>query len=310
MNEPFTGSESITVLTKLLEAYGGIVAGATGETPSLEALTDMWGNEKMRIEALGTLDDKDNYSAIADNAYETVRTFEQGALSQFYQKVRDAVREVNKKHILFLEHSYFCNLGVKSSFLIPKDKDGVRDSLCVYAPHGYDLVTDTDAASTPSFNRTEVIFERIFEAGKEKGVPVVVGEWGAFYMGNEYRKPALHLIGLFEQAKVGQTYWAYWENIDKQDYFAEALSRCYPMLTNGILQAFGNDYKNNQFTAGWKETVEAPTRVYIPDLSRFKPENMELNPRSKTTIVPLDDNRSGYLEIAPAGGERRLTIRF
>ncbi len=309
MNEPFSGSESQTTLYKLLEAYGEIAEENFGRSYSVEELIDIWRNKQKRIEVLKNLDDKESYKKIIDNAYEAVRTFEQGALTQFYQKVRDAIREVNKKHILFLEHSYFCNLGVKSSFLIPKEKNGDNDRLCAYAPHGYDLVTDTDAAATPGYNRVEVIFDRIFEAGREKKTPVVVGEWGAYYMGGEYLQPALHIIGLIEQALAGQTYWAYWENIEKQDYFDKVFLRHYPMKTNGKLLRYNNDYNKGKFVIEWEESnTQSVSRIYVPSIDALKNSGLNLTPRSEITIIPIEASSSGYLEILPIGEKRKITI--
>ncbi len=309
MNEPFSGSESRTILHKLLETYGTIVAESTGNTLSEKELLEMWGNESKRIEALKTLNEKESYRRIVDSAYEEVCAFEQGPLSQFYQKVRDVIREVNKKHILFLEHSYFCNLGVKSSFLIPKDREGNNDPLCVYAPHAYDLVTDTDEAANPDYNRVEVIFERIFEAGKEKRTPIVVGEWGAYYMGGEYLQPALHIIGIIEKALAGQTYWAYWENIEKQDYFDKVISRYYPMETNGILLHYNNDYNNGKFVVEWEENNEkSVSRIYVPNINILKNIHIDLTPKSDIKIISIEGSNSGYLEIFPIGNKRSLII--
>lgn len=310
MNEPFTGAESIGILNKLLGSYGEIVTEQTGATVELNDILDMWGDEQSRTEALKTFDNKEYYRRITESAYEEVRSFEQSALSQFYQRVRDAVREVNKHHIIFLEHCYFSNLGVKSSFFVPTDKQGNPDPLIAYAPHGYDLVTDTDAADSPGYQRVEHIFEQIFEAGKEKQIPIVVGEWGAFYMGRDYQKPAEHLIGIFEQAQVGQTYWAYWGNIDTQDYFP-TLSRHYPMRVNGKLLHYGNHFGKNLFECEWQEEKDSkiPTRIFIPDLEKVK-EQIEIHPVSDITFHPLEGSSAGYIDIEATGSQRKLLITY
>lgn len=309
MNEPFTGSESSVVLTRLLTAYGEMVAAGTGSGQEVEELLEMWGNENSRTEALESLNNKDIYRHIINSAYDDVKKFEQGTLSSFYQRVRDAIREVNKNHILFLEHSYFSNLGVKSSFLIPKGKDKQPDPLCAYAPHGYDLVTDTDAADKPGYNRVEVIFEQIEKAAQEKKVPVLIGEWGAFYLGREYLKPAQQLISIFEEAQFGQTYWAYWNNIESQDYFSRTLSRIYPMRTNGRLISYKNDFDQNIFTMEWDETnpSPAPTVVYLSDLNRLK-KNITFEPESEISFLPIVGSTAGYLQINPLYKKRTLKI--
>lgn len=310
MNEPFMGSDGMKVFPKLLEGYAGVIAQRTGQLPTEADMVEMWGNEEKRVAALSSLNNKEEYGAILDNAFEPVRVFEQGPLSNFYQRVRDAVREVNGQQILFLEHTYFCNLGISSSFKIPTDKNGEIDPLCVYAPHGYDLVTDTKGVATPAYERVELIFDRIFEAGKQKGVPVIVDEWGAFYMGdNLYLKPASHLVTQFENALAGQTYWCYWDKIETQDYFRTALARPYPVRTNGTLLAYRNNFEQNNFSCSWEEGQSgAPTRIYIPDLSRVDKETIQLSPASKTELVSLENTVSGYLEIEPIGQKRTLQM--
>ncbi len=308
MNEPFTGSESNVILEKLLSTYGEIIAEETGNVLNLEDMLELWGNEDSRTEALETMSNKEHYARITDSAYEVLRSFEQGSLSNFYQKTRNAIREVNKKHIIFLEHSYFANLGVKSSFNMPVDKAGNQDPLCAYAPHGYDLVTDTDAADKPEFSRVEHIFEQIFESAKEKNAPVVIGEWGAYYMGRNYLEPAQHLINIIEKEKAGQTYWAYWNNIDTQDYFYKTISRNYPMRVNGDLISYSNSFDDKQFVCNWKEdsASDAKTIIYVSDIDAIK-ESITLEPQSDIEFHYLGD-KSGYIEIEAIGVERKIEI--
>lgn len=312
MNEPFMGSDAQQVFPKLLEGYAYILATQTGKQPTEEELVAMWGNEKLRVETLAQLNNKELYGTILDNAYEVVSTFEKGELSSFYQRARDAIRAVNKKHILFLEHNYFCNLGVRSSFLIPVDENGNKDPFCAYAPHGYDLVTDTEGASSPGEQRVELIFNRIFEAGKAKGVPCIVDEWGAFYMGeNKYLTPARQIVELFEKAQAGQTYWSYWDNIEKQDYFKQVLARTYPMVTNGKLTAYKNDFDNKTFMCEWEENEnEAPTRIYVSDLKAVNKKEIDLSPESSVQLIPIENTTAGYIEIKPIGKARKISIAF
>lgn len=312
MNEPFMGSDGMKVFPKLLEGYARVIAQKTGKVPSEQEMADMWGNEPKRVEALGLLNNKTDYGTIVDGAFEPVRVFEEGSLTTFYQRVRDAVREVNKKQILFLEHTYFCNLGISSSFHIPLDKYGNKDSLCAYAPHGYDLVTDTKGVSNPGYERVELIFDRIFKAGKQKGVPLIVDEWGAFYMGdNLYVDPARHLIGLFEKNLAGQTYWSYWEKIETQDYFKNTLVRPYPVRTNGKLLSYANEPVNGSFSCSWEETdSDAPTLIYFPDLGVVKKEAIQISPVSDLKFIPIDNTSAGYVEITPLAQKRSFHITF
>jgi endoglycosylceramidase len=312
MNEPFMGAACVDVVTKLLEGYAQIMFLRTRKIPTKEELLDMWNDENKRMMFFDTLNDKDTFSHILQYAGDAVRTFEEGRLSAFYQKLRDSIREVDTHHILFLEHNFFCNLGIKSAFRIPEDRNGKPDALCAYAPHGYDLVTDTKYSTAQGFNRLDVIFDRIFQTGKEKKMPVLVGEWGAFYAGNgEYLEPAAHITRLLEQALSGQTYWAYWEDIEKQDYFYPALSRIYPAKTNGNLLHYRNDYQSKQFVCQWEETNAAsPTLIYLPDMTCLEMQPIQLTPESAIKQLPLEKSNSGYIEIQSVGKKRTIVIPF
>jgi endoglycosylceramidase len=128
-------------------------------------------------------------------------------------------------------------------------------------------------------------------------------------MGGEYLRPALHIIGIIEKALAGQTYWAYWENIEKQDYFDKVISRYYPMETNGILLHYNNDYNNGKFVVEWEENNEkSVSRIYVPNINILKNINIDLTPKSDIKIISIEGSNSGYLEIFPIGNKRSLII--
>lgn len=310
MNEPFMGSAGVKIFQSLLEGYAEVHAATTGQILNEESIINIWNNEDLRLNAYAQLNDFSVFSYVAGKAVPLVNEFEQGPLSAFYQKVRDAIREVNTNHILFLEHNFFCNLGVPSTFHIPKDQNGNKDLLCAYAPHGYDLVTDSKASMTQEYGRLDFLFSNMFKRGNEMRIPTLVGEWGAFYMGGEYKEPAIHIINMIEKNKAGQTYWAFWEGINTQDYFGYALSRYYPMATNGELLKYYNDYNEKAFKYEWNETNrQSLTRVYIPDVSLLNDANsIQLNPISDYSVVPIGNTKSGYLDIKPLGVKRSLVL--
>lgn len=313
MNEPFMGTAGTVVFPKLMEGYAAVMMQQSGKTLTESEMATMWSDESMRIKTLNALNDKDTYHAMLTPAIEVVNEFEQGTLSDFYQKARDVIRSVNKKQILFLEHNFFCNMGIPSNFRIPTDENGQTDKLCAYAPHGYDLVTDTDGSDTPGNNRVDYLFGKIFQTGVEKKLPVVVGEWGAYYMGsNKYMTPARQIIELYEKNLAGQTYWSYWENIEKQDYFLGVLVRPYPMAVNGVLYNYKNDFDSKTFECSWTEEPDNKTytQIFIPDMTSLDKQNVKLEPESDFTLVPIENQPSGYMLIAPTGKQRKLSVLF
>ncbi len=311
MNEPFMGSGATMVLPKLIEGYASAIYHKEGKILSEQELMRLFESESSRVEILASLNDKQMYAALLSPAIDIVNKFEEGALSKFYQKVRDAIRKESKKQIIFLEHNYFCNLGIESTFLVPTDENGKIDELCAYAPHGYDLVTDTDGASNPGENRVAFIFEQIFKSARWRKLATIIGEWGAFYVGeNKYYEPAKQIISIFEQNLAGQTYWAYWDNLDTQDYFKGLLSRTYPMYIAGEIMHYHNNFDNGNFTLKWHEKVDnkLPSRIFINDINKIK--NIVLLPNSSINRTQLANTSSGYIDIEPCQGERSLVIEM
>ena len=311
MNEPFMGSEATTVFPKLLEGYAMAAYQKDGTVLQEKELMRLFENEESRVEVLASLNDKQMYATLLTPAKNIVDNFEQGNLSRFYQKLRNAIRQHSKQQIIFLEHNYFCNLGIKSTFRIPINKDGTTDNLCAYAPHGYDLVTDTEGAANPGENRVAFIFEQIFKSAKERDLATVVGEWGAFYMGeNIYYRPAKQLIELFEEHLAGQTYWAYWNKIETQDYFQKLLARTYPQFVNGKIKQYGNNFEDNSFQLEWTEDgkSELPTRIYINNLAQIK--QISVLPKASYKQEQYPESQAGYIDIEAQKGNRRVTITF
>lgn len=314
MNEPFMGSGG-KVFPKLVEgcteAVARMMVRETGKQPTEAELEAMWGKPEQRLKILTMINDKELFAIMIDKAEEAINEFDTGALSRFYQRVHDTIRKVNKKQILFLEHSFYANLGIRSFFKVPVNERGIPDSLCAYAPHGYDLVTDSDQAVNQGYERLGVIFSRLWETGERNNLPVWLGEWGAFYLGeNKYIDPARHIVGLIEGHKAGQSYWSYWDQIETQDYFLGAIVRPYPMCVNGILNTYKNDFETGKFECNWTEEAGTTvvTRIFVPDLGKVSREKIQLTPFSEVNFLPIAGAQSGYIEITPVGKERQLSF--
>lgn len=299
MNEPFPGSQANEVLGGLLTAASQLLYETEGISITESEIMTALSDPISKGEAFSFIATRNNYQKLLRGAEQAVAHFEKGVLSGFYQKVRDAIRSVNQKQMILLEHSYFCNLGFKSAILPPSSEQGVRDQLVLFAPHGYDFVTDTDLAAFPSTERVDYIFESIFMAGKEKQLPTILGEWGAFYLGDRrYLTPAKQIMKHIEQNLAGQTYWCYWNGIEKQDYFP-ILSRIYPMRTAGQLMDYKNHFEEGKYTMQWyvdEASLQKETLIYIPDYRGLD--------------CSIFNNDSFHLELEKGDGESEAYLRI
>ncbi len=311
MNEPFAGSSALQAMPAMLTAYGELIYASTGKVLSEEELVATWGDVNKRTEALKVMSTKENYSYVIDALYNVNAEFEKTQLQAMYQKVANAIREVDVTHILFLEHSYFSNMGVRSSIERIRLKDGSPDMLVAYAPHGYDLVTDTEDASSSNSKRVEFIYDRIKEKGEQLEMPVWLGEWGAYYShGEGIVSVARNAISLIESNLFGNAYWSYDPGTEKLAYFKKAILRPYPAYTCGELLLYHYNHANGELKVEWNEAINnpSPTIIFVPWLSRLKMDELS----DSVSTVRCNDSDSGWITIKPTGkgGKRSMVLPF
>ena len=312
MNEPFMGSAANQVMPLLLQAYAKMLVERTGQAPpSEEELMYMWSEK--RLEVLETLSDKEVYRNMIDAIYEVNAEFESRPLTDFFQKSRDAIRAVDPNHIIFIEHSYFTNMGVTGALGQIVDQNGQMDTLVAYAAHGYDLVVDTQGLAAGSNERVELIFERIAETGERLKIPVLIGEWGALHGKSPDLVPvADFLMCEFNRHGFSDTFWAYGQFLHEAS-FLDVLKKAYPMRTNGSLCSYEFDFVESTLNCRWKEDEDltAPTVIYIPDMENLQKELITITPEAESIeIENIDQSKAGYLIIPPSGEsmERQLML--
>ncbi len=302
MNEPFMGSGATRMRELQLKAYAEMLTESGEQLPDTEELIRMLETKEGRIKIFEDLIDSGKFKRIVDAVYPIQEPFESGVLMDFYQRTRDTIRKVNKHHIIFLEHGIFSNSGLLSAIRPLVDKNGHVDSLVAYAPHGYDLVTDTEYQEASSFDRLNFIFERIETTADRLNMPVIIGEWGAFYS-NEH--PAVvaqadHILSIYEKKLFSDSYWSYFNELDKMPYF-EVLKKPYPMAVNGRLMKYEYLFATGELTTEWIEDGDRsnPSMFYIPDIGLINEQDLEITPESGYEFEKIEGGPSGYLFIEP-----------
>jgi endoglycosylceramidase len=314
MNEPFNGTPGTMILPVILTEYAKLYAEETGKVLSEQEVMGIWSNEDSRFEALKNLQKKEKYARVINSATELSQQFEKNELHSMYQRVGNSIREVDSTHILFLEHAYFSNTGIASGVERVNLKNGKPDSLVAYAAHGYDLLVDTKVNDSQSSERVEFIFSQINEVSKRANLPVLVGEWGAFSGDSEGNTTSAKFIRqLFEKFLFSNTYWAYYNGIEKHNYFKNALVRPNLQFAGGTLKTCQFDYETGIFTCSWEESpdVKAPTVISIPDLRSLNKESIKLDIESENTIIQSNENsNSGHIIIPVTGKKTERNLRF
>lgn len=310
MNEPFPGALAVqaqaTMFAKGAELIAalGIPLGdpeTAGESPDspVEALAEQWLTAEGRSAILQLLRDMDIYTPIIDATEPLYAEFERTALMAMYQRVARAIRQVDREHALILETTMGSNMGVYSH-IEPVSLAGKRDPAQVYAPHGYDLVVDTPDIATASPERVELIFRRHGETARRLGMPMLVGEWGAYGRNPGTLPAAWHVTHQFEKLLCSETYWAYEPGIEHFPC-CRAVQRPYPERVAGTLQSYHYDPETGVFACAWQEDgkITAPSRIYLPDWFEVNEVKLQPTANDAKTVKTSPNSGSRYLEIPP-----------
>jgi endoglycosylceramidase len=308
MNEPCMGSDSEKVFQALLAAYGTNVMKL--QNLDMDRLAALWMDESKKAEILEGMADMEIYKQLILAAQKESQSFEKEKLTPFFSKVTASIREIDPDGIIFLETSYFSNMGMESYIDKVKDSSGHEDMLQSFAPHGYDLVVDTDKYSAYNKDRVALIFNTHRKVQQRLGIPTLVGEWGGFADIDITYDLAVHVIKIFEKYLWSNTFWCYFDSFEKCK-FTKALKRAYPQSVNGTLSSYNYDYDNGSLRVEYHECAEniSPAVIYHPKVASLKGENIKFaGQTSEVTIKVFEGSMGGYVYISPSGKSGYRTI--
>lgn len=319
MNEPFIGSEVTRIQPLMYMKYAEELAAAKGiSNPDIDRLIQEFFHPDTRMDALRFMGDSERYATIIDVVTEDYGRFERETLSAFFAKVTQAIRQVDADTAVFLETNYFSNLGVRSGIEPAVGEDGRRDAYQAYAPHGYDLVTDTSYSDMADPDRVRLIFQRHELTRQRLNMPMLIGEWGAYYGSGGAKDAAYVVKEMFEQLLCGDTYWSYEDrHMDRHSFFP-AICRAYPMSVAGRLKQYRYCSASNRFRMTWEEdaglNIVAPTVIYVPNLDFAYNRGVVLSTEGASyAIEPIDGCAAGYVIVPPdraAIGKIERSIRI
>ena len=193
MNEPFPGTPGAQVaeiLGAMENAAAEAANSADGAVPS------------------SPFDDPEMIAEIVSRIMPVTAAFEEEFLNPFYDEVARAIRSVDSETLIFIESNYFANAGIPSAIRPPMNPDGSVIPGIVYAPHGYDIMVDTDAYDEGGTDRVAFIFGSLFETAKRLALPILIGEWGCYPNATTAQKAqAEFLLGMFKEAGIGNVYY-------------------------------------------------------------------------------------------------------
>ncbi len=197
---------------------------------------------------------------------EQLQEFDRTTLMDFYRRMHRAVKKHSTKPLVTGGNIYSSST-VRTG--ISRLEEGTPDQgrgCQIYAPHGYDSVVDSDRYENFSKENVERLFADKRSSQEELGLPLIVGEWGAFPS-----KPFIkNLIGqmnrILEKYLWSSTYWDYRPGMETDTNYA-SLSRAYPIETAGTLQDYHYDEDEKRFEMSFENT-EGECKIFCPFLPK------------------------------------------
>jgi endoglycosylceramidase len=149
------------------------------------------------------------FRAMINGMASVTQNFERTELMPFYTKVARSIRQADPNHILFIEPVILSGLGVPSAVTALRNAQGKRDPQQAFAPHCYDITTDRGPVDPAGESRLKIILSNHNEESRALRMPLLIGEWGAFYLNGGAAETARFLISQFNRIRCGDMYWSY-----------------------------------------------------------------------------------------------------
>ena len=205
----------------------------------------------------------------------------------FYEKVARKIHDADPDALFFTEPCYFTNLGAPSGL----KKLSLPGQ--IFAPHGYDLVVDTGRDDLYAPSRIDLIFRRHKETGEKLGLPIFIGEWGAFGSRPGNHQAASQMFRILEENLWSHAYWDWSADIESLPIWRH-LVRAYPMATAGTLNAYHWDGEKLSLSY---QSVPGITEIFVPGLGQgdWAFQAVEGEIRFEPSIYP--DTGHGVLSI-------------
>lgn len=301
MNEPFLGKDGGKVFRKII----GSLVSVTLTDKRISKLK-MIKEALTKGRAIHVLDlyTADIFSKIVNKTAPIVNKFDADRYMPFLDETAKAIRTVSKDSILFIENSYYSNLGIKFAGR-PIKIDGERDDNQLFAPHAYDLMVDTPMYKYASNSRvTDIFARRRSEQESTLDIPLLVGEWGGHSDGTEWLHHIECLLEQFDSYKWSNTFWHFRDDLPDSPLGA-VLKRPYPMAVTGTIDSYCHDRVKNTFTLTFTQNDDfnVPTEIYAH-------KGIEKIETDGEYTVQKNDDGSAIVKLTTSKGNHTVKIYF
>jgi endoglycosylceramidase len=229
--------------------------------------------------------------------------FEVAQLYPFYERLIAEIRSVDPSTTIFFEPP------IQKSAGIPTIPVGVSDPNAVFAPHTYTETMYSGGALTTDALTDEIVLTETMLEAQAMGVPMWIGEWGAFENANAERYHRA-FYGLLDRFRIGSAYWhytqGYTDGLQAQPDAADAGHiRVYPEAFPGAATwTFDPETRTFQMSLTVAEAAPPAAVIVVPD--RLFPGGSNVV-TSSGSIVTGSQNR--LLWTVSGTGAHTLTIK-
>ncbi|MBT2384622.1 cellulase family glycosylhydrolase [Streptomyces sp. ISL-11] len=220
---------------------------------------------------------------------DAARRIEREQLTPMYDRLAEAVRRVDRRHWLFVEPTPIVGEG------LPTALGRVADPKVVYAPHFYNAAMEAGKDYDPAAGWLAAYEAAVTRYPRERGVPVVVGEWGPPdgslpNMGRFY-EDALASLSRYAAGWAGYT-WCYGGGycaLDEAGRFRpnkERTARPYGAAVAGRILTDRYEAGSGTYTLTYEPRGPHPSELSLPPDPRGRHIRVTGPARTETTWVP------------------------
>lgn len=205
------------------------------------------------------------------------RSFDETKLGPFYQRVIDAIREVDRDRWVFVEPRYGAPANGSPTYLpvLRDPREGA--ARVVLAPHLYSAMAEASGKYLPG-DATVATWERerTAEAARQGG-PLLLGEYWAFAWSAPGATPFVEgLLAMADRMMIGWAYWAWdagdasgsslWSPSGEDNPAVDTVVRPYARAIAGEPVSMVYDAATRTLDVVYerRDAVSGPTEVWIP----------------------------------------------
>jgi endoglycosylceramidase len=205
--------------------------------------------------------------------------FDRTKFADFYQRVINAIREVDEDTWILYEPRYAAVAAGQASYIRKLEDPREGAPRIVYSPHLYSINMEFFQAYSPGDDNTLQNWEanrNIDTAAQE--APLLSGEWGFHPDWVNADLFMREVLDMYDRMMASWTYWSYdpggwgiWESDENGDFArerenADALVRPYARSVAGIPRSFSYDPDTRIFELAFdpSPTTTLPSEIYIP----------------------------------------------